>query len=48
MKGYMTLFTQIDQLISDVQPDSIAVEDPFVSKNAKTAIAIGHSSLISL
>ena len=39
----MTLFTQIDQLISDVQPDSIAVEDPFVSKNAKTAIAIGQA-----
>jgi crossover junction endodeoxyribonuclease RuvC len=39
----MKLFTQIDQLISEVKPDSIAVEDPFVSKNAKTAIAIGQA-----
>ena len=39
----MNLFSQIDELILKIKPDVIAVEDPFLSKNAKTAIAIGQA-----
>ena len=39
----MKLFNQIDQLIPKMNPDYIAVETPFVSKNPKTAIAIGQA-----
>jgi len=39
----MKLFDQIDRLLSELKPDLIAVEDPFVSKNPKTAIAIGQA-----
>jgi crossover junction endodeoxyribonuclease RuvC len=39
----MKLFNQVDQLIPKMNPDSIAVETPFVSKNPKTAIAIGQA-----
>ena len=39
----MKLFNQIDQLISKMNPDYIAVETAFVSKNPKTAIAIGQA-----
>ena len=37
------LYNGIANIIDEVKPDVIAVEEPFVSKNPRTAIAIGQA-----
>ena len=40
------LFEAVKKAIEETQPDAIAVEAPFVSKNPKTAIAIGQAQAV--
>ena len=37
------LYTSLMEIISEVRPDIVAVEQPFVAKNAKSAFAIGRA-----
>jgi crossover junction endodeoxyribonuclease RuvC len=38
---YLTIFNGVDDLISQFQPDALAVETQFVLKNAQSAIKLG-------
>ena len=42
------LYNEIEIVIEEIKPDAIAVEEPFVSKNPKTAIAIGQAQAVVL
>jgi len=42
------LFDEITKVITDYQPDAVAVEQPFVSKNVKTALAIGKAQAVAI
>ncbi|HAT21749.1 MAG TPA: crossover junction endodeoxyribonuclease RuvC, partial [Dehalococcoidia bacterium] len=40
------LFEATKKVIEETQPDVIAIEEPFVSKNPKTGIAIGQAQAV--
>ena len=40
------LFEATSKVVKENSPDAIAVEEPFVSKNPKTAIAIGQAQSV--
>ncbi len=42
------LYNQLLEIISRYQPDVVAVEQPFVAKNAKSALAIGRAQAIAI
>ncbi len=37
------IFQRINELINDFKPDSVAVEEPFLAKNARMALRIGQA-----
>ena len=47
-KRLATIFRTLEDKILEFSPDYIAVEQPFVSKNPKTAIAIGQAQAVVL
>jgi crossover junction endodeoxyribonuclease RuvC len=42
------LYRSLCEVISEYQPDEIAIETPFVAENARTALAIGKAQAIAL
>ena len=42
------LYKQLCDIISRYQPEAVAVETPFVSENARTALAIGKAQAVAL
>ena len=42
------LYNQLSEIVSGHQPDAVAVEQPFVAKNAKSALAIGRAQAIAI
>ena len=42
------LYSQLLEIIQRYQPDVMAVEQPFVAKNARTALAIGRAQAIAI
>ncbi len=42
------LYNQLLEIIERHQPESVAVEQPFVAKNARSALAIGRAQAIAL
>jgi len=42
------LYNQLFEIISRYQPDAVAVEQPFVAKNVKSAMAIGRAQAIAI
>jgi len=42
------LYTKLGEIISNYQPDAVAVEQPFVAKNAKSALAIGKAQAVAI
>jgi crossover junction endodeoxyribonuclease RuvC len=42
------LYTELLKVVRKHQPDAVAVEQPFVAKNVRTALAIGHAQAIAL
>jgi len=42
------LYRELLCIIQNYQPDTVAVEQPFVASNARTALAIGRAQAISL
>jgi len=42
------LFERLSEVIIEYKPDVVAVEQPFVSKNVKTALAIGKAQAVAI
>ncbi len=42
------IFESLTDVIRDYKPDAVAVEQPFVSKNVKTALAIGKAQATAI
>ena len=42
------LYKAISEIISQYQPDAVAVEQPFVSQNVKAALAIGKAQAVAI
>ncbi len=42
------LYDQLCQIISTYQPDVVAVEQPFVAKNVRSALAIGKAQAVAI
>ncbi len=43
-----TLFEKLSEVISNYRPDIVAVEQPFVAKNVRTALAIGKAQAAAM
>jgi len=42
------LYNQLVEIVSRYQPDVVAVEQPFVGKNVKSALAIGRAQAVAI
>jgi len=42
------LYHKLSDIISTYQPDAVAVEQPFVAKNARSALAIGKAQAVAI
>jgi crossover junction endodeoxyribonuclease RuvC len=42
------LYNQLLEIVSGYQPDAVAVEQPFVAKNVKSALAIGRAQAVAM
>ncbi|MFC1988306.1 crossover junction endodeoxyribonuclease RuvC [Chloroflexota bacterium] len=42
------LYNSLMKIISDFQPEVVAIEQPFVAKNVRTALAIGRAQAIAI
>ncbi len=42
------LYQELDKIISRHQPEAVAVEQPFVAKNVKSALAIGKAQAVAI
>lgn len=42
------LYGRLREIISEYQPDAVAVEQPFVAKNARSALAIGRAQAVAI
>ncbi len=42
------LYNQLLEIVSRYQPDAVAVEQPFVAKNVKSALAIGRAQAVAI
>jgi crossover junction endodeoxyribonuclease RuvC len=42
------LYSQLQEIVSRYGPDAVAVEQPFVARNAKSALAIGKAQAVAI
>ena len=42
------LYAELEKLVSRYRPDAVAIEQPFVAKNVKTALAIGKAQAVAI
>jgi len=42
------LYNQLIEIVSRYQPDAVAIEQPFMAKNVKSALAIGRAQAIAI
>jgi len=42
-KRLVTIYTELTALLDAYRPDAVAVEEVFFSKNARTALSVGHA-----
>jgi len=42
------LYNQLVQIISEFNPDAVAIEEPFVAKNVRSALAIGKAQAVAI
>ena len=42
------LYNKLMEIISKFQPDVVAIEQPFVAKNVKSALAIGRAQAVAI
>ena len=42
------LHDQLDSIVQDLNPEVVAIESPFVSRNVKAAVAVGQSQAVAM
>jgi len=42
------LYSRLTEIISHYQPDAVAVEQPFMAKNVKSALAVGRAQAVAI
>jgi len=42
------LYNELTEIITRCQPDAVAVEQPFMAKNAKSALAVGRAQAVAM
>ncbi len=42
------LYQQLEEIIARYQPEAMAIEQPFLAKNVKTALAIGRAQAVAM
>ena len=42
------LYRELERIIARYQPDAVAIEQPFVAKNVKSALAIGKAQAVAI
>jgi len=42
------LYNELLEIISQCQPDAVAIEQPFMSKNAQSALAVGRAQAVAI
>jgi len=42
------LYNKLVEILSSYQPDEVALEQPFIAKNAKSALAIGRAQAVAI
>jgi crossover junction endodeoxyribonuclease RuvC len=42
------LYTELTRIIAQYQPDTVAVEQPFVARNVKSALAVGRAQAVAI
>ena len=42
------LYNKLSEIVSRYQPDAVAVEQPFVAKNVRSALAIGRAQAVAI
>jgi crossover junction endodeoxyribonuclease RuvC len=42
------LHEQLDSIVKDLNPEVVAIESPFVSRNVKAAVAVGQSQAVAM
>lgn len=47
-KRLCSLYQQLNQVIDRYQPDEVAIEEPFVARNVRTALAVGRAQAIAI
>jgi len=43
-----SLHTKLNEIITRYQPDEVAIEEPFVAKNVRSALAVGRSQAVAM
>lgn len=47
-KRLHTLYKELDKIIGLYHPDELAIEEPFVAKNVRSALAIGRAQAVAI
>jgi len=42
------LYTELSQIVTRYQPEEVAIEEPFVAVNARTALAVGRAQAVAM
>ena len=48
IKRLIIIFSEIEKLMDQHCPDEVAIEEPFASRNIRTAIAIGQAQAVAM
>ena len=43
-----SLYSELSQIVAEHQPDEVAVEEPFVGRNTRSALAIGRAQAVAI
>jgi len=43
-----SLYNELSQIIAEHQPDEVAIEEPFVGRNTRSALAIGRAQAVAM
>ncbi len=47
-KRLASLYRKLDEIVARYQPDEVAIEEPFVAGNARSALAVGRAQAIAI
>lgn len=47
-KRLASLYRKLDEIVARYQPDEVAIEEPFIAGNARSALAVGRAQAIAI